>query len=293
MLNQIRIATRGSKLALWQAHHVGGLIAQKYPSIKIDYNVITTSGDRIQDKPLYEVGGKGLFLKEIEEALLADTADLAVHSLKDVPFELPEGLQLSTILPREDARDALISRDGLKFNELKAGSKVGTSSLRRRYQLEAIRPDLEFVPLRGNVDTRLSKLKLGDYDAIILAAAGLNRLGLASEISDFLPSIPSVGQGAIAIETKSSATALIDLLKVFHCNQTARCVMAEREFLKVIQGGCELPIACHVSELNPAEYLIQGYLASADGLKVAQKEMNVNADLLVESCQSLAEQLLG
>jgi hydroxymethylbilane synthase len=268
---KIVIATRGSKLALWQAEWIKAELEKINPGIGIDLNKIKTTGDKILDVPLAQVGGKGLFVKEIEEAILRGEADLAVHSMKDVPTELPEGLHLSAICKREDPRDAFITAVSSQqsavsrqkkikyFKELPQGANVGTSSLRRICQLLNKRPDLKISQLRGNVDTRIRKLDEGQFDAIILAAAGVKRLGRAEKITEILPpeiSLPAVGQGAIGIECRVDDEFINNLLKNLNHKETSVCVRAERAFLKKLEGGCQVPIAAYArlrsqeSEIN-------------------------------------------
>ncbi len=260
---KIIIGTRSSKLALWQAEFVKAELNRLYPDIEIELNKIKTTGDKILDVPLAQVGGKGLFVKEIEEALLGGKADIAVHSMKDVPTEFPEGLRLAVICEREDPRDALISqmqnsRPGespestkfkiKNFKSLPKGAKIGTSSLRRACQLLSLRPDLKIEQLRGNLDTRLRKLDEGRFDAIILAAAGLKRLGLEKRITEILPfeiSLPAIGQGAVGIECRIDDEFINKVIAPLDHPETAVCVKAERAFLKKLEGGCQVPIAAH------------------------------------------------
>ena len=251
---KIIIGTRGSKLALWQAEFVRSELKRLDPDLEIELNKIKTTGDKILDVPLANVGGKGLFVKEIEEALLGKDADIAVHSMKDVPTEFPDGLHLAVICRREDPRDAFIPgmRDARfetqKFKDLPHGAKIGTSSLRRSCQLLSIRPDLKIEQLRGNLDTRLRKLDEGQFDAIILAAAGMKRLGLEKRIGEILPfdiSLPAIGQGAVGIECRVDDTWINDLIAPLNHPETAVCVKAERAFLKKLEGGCQVPIAAH------------------------------------------------
>jgi hydroxymethylbilane synthase len=244
------IATRGSALALWQANHVRDRLLALEPSLMIELLILKTTGDLIQDRPLAEVGGKGLFVKEIEEALLDRRADIAVHSMKDVPAELAPGLTMAAISEREDPADALITRTGGGLAELPAGARLGTSSLRRACQLKALRPDLEIVPLRGNVPTRIRRLDDGALDAIVLAAAGLRRLGYEGRISQRLDpetvSIPAAGQGALGIETRAGDGGTIQLLRdSCQHDDDATCVTAERAFLAELFGGCQAPMAAH------------------------------------------------
>ncbi len=252
--NKIIIGTRGSKLALWQAEWVKSELIKIDPSLHIKLNRIKTTGDKIIDVPLAKVGGKGLFVKEIEEALLQCTADIAVHSMKDVPTEFPEGLHLSVICKREDPRDAFLTRrhDNTfqipDFNSLPEGAIIGTSSLRRACQLLNIRPDLKMAQLRGNLDTRIRKLDEKQYDAIILAVAGVTRLGWTDRIADILSpaiSLPAIGQGAIGIECRADDTFINSLISKLNDEKSALCVRAERAFLKKLEGGCQVPIAAH------------------------------------------------
>jgi hydroxymethylbilane synthase len=251
---KIIIGTRGSKLALWQAEFVRSELKRLYPGLDIELNKIKTTGDKIVDVPLANVGGKGLFVKEIEEALLGKSADIAVHSMKDVPTEFPEGLHLAVICRREDPRDAFIPRmrnaqfEVQNFKDLPHGAKIGTSSLRRSCQLLSIRPDLKIEQLRGNLDTRLRKLDEGHFDAIILAAAGMKRLGLEKRIAEILPfdiSLPAIGQGAVGIECRIDDAWINNLIAPLNHPETAVCVKAERAFLKKLEGGCQVPIAAH------------------------------------------------
>jgi hydroxymethylbilane synthase len=269
---KIVIGTRSSKLALWQAEFVKSALQRSVPGLEVVLNKIKTTGDKILDVPLAKVGGKGLFVKEIEEALLRGEADIAVHSMKDVPSEFPEGLHLPVICEREDPRDALIS--GLKLalpeEEKHAGSsiyrlpkcaRIGTSSLRRSCQLLALRQDLQIGQLRGNLETRLRKLDEGLFDAIILASAGVKRLGLKDRISELLPyeiSLPAVGQGAVGIECRAADTAVNELIAPLNHPETFICVSAERAFLKRLEGGCQVPIAAH-ARLTGREGGIHGF----------------------------------
>lgn len=287
----IRIGTRGSKLALWQAHHVESLLKATHPGIEIQIVPIKTTGDLILDRSLAKVGGKGLFLKEIEDALLADHVDIAVHSMKDVPAQMPKGLVIGAVLEREDPRDALISRDGTSFGNLPAGAKVGSSSLRRVCQLRRSRPDLNYVDVRGNVDTRLKKLKDGEFDAIVLAAAGLNRLGLASVITHHLDIIPSVGQGAIGIECREGQTELLEMLKKLNHDRTADCVLAERAFLAVIGGGCEVPVGCH-AVYEDDRITIAGLISDVVGSRFVEEKMSCDVQTARMEATSLSNRLL-
>jgi hydroxymethylbilane synthase len=243
----LRIGSRGSVLALWQAEHVKSEVERR-TGRPVGIVKIRTTGDRILDVPLARVGGKGLFVKEIEDALLEGRIDLAVHSMKDVPTELPEGLGIVCITRREDPRDAFLSVKYARFEELPAGARLGTSSLRRQTQLLAVRPDLEVSPLRGNLDTRIRRMEEGRYDAVVLAAAGIRRLGWEGKIRQYLPtelSLPAIGQGALGIEARLSDAASIGAVSFLEDRDTALAVRAERGFLARLGGGCQVPVAAH------------------------------------------------
>jgi len=242
----LKIGTRGSQLALTQSEWVKARVEAMFPHVCVELVRIKTTGDKILDSPLSKIGGKGLFVKEIEDALLDGRVDLAVHSMKDVPAELPDNLFLAVFPEREDARDALISGDGLDLDHLPAHARLGTSSLRRGAQLLHLRPDLELVSLRGNVDTRLRKVETGELHAVVLAAAGLNRLGLAGRITQIIPPerlLPAVGQGALGLEARQDDTETIRMLGFLNHPATEMAVRAERAFLKELEGGCQVPIA--------------------------------------------------
>lgn len=249
---KLTIATRGSKLALAQAGWIASRLGELHPGLTVEMNIIKTTGDKILDVPLAQVGGKGLFVKEIEDALLAGAADLAVHSMKDVPSELPDGLTLGAVARREDPRDALISPIAVEIKNLPTGARVGTSSLRRQAQLLALRPKLEIVPLRGNVDTRLRKLEEEGLDAIILAEAGLARLGLEVEraLIPIEQMLPAVGQGALGLEMRADDPMVRELIAPLNHPDTAAAVDAERAFLARLEGGCQVPIAGHATVEN-------------------------------------------
>jgi hydroxymethylbilane synthase len=279
------IASRGSQLALWQARWVESQLKAAGHECRIE--IIKTTGDKITDVPLAQVGGKGLFTKEIEEALLDGRAQLAVHSLKDLPTELPEGLVLAAVPVRQDARDAVIGRT---LAELPQGAKVGTSSLRRSAQLRHLRPDLAIESVRGNLDTRLRKLDEGQYDAILLAAAGLNRLGWAERIAELLPAdvmCPAVGQGALAIET----VAGFALPPVLDDAATHTAVLAERAVLHALGGGCQVPIGAHAT-VNGDRLRIQGIVAAADGSRIIRASAEGEAAKAAELGRSLAAELM-
>ncbi|MCM2678253.1 hydroxymethylbilane synthase [Echinimonas agarilytica] len=269
-MSTIRIATRKSPLALWQAEYVTAQLLRFHPNLHVELVKIETQGDKILDTPLAKIGGKGLFIKELEVAMLNGEADIAVHSMKDVPMELPEGFALPIICPREDSSDAFVSNTFQSLSELPLGSVVGTSSLRRQCQLRAVRPDLVIKDLRGNVGTRLGKLDAGEYDAIILASAGLIRLELAERIAQRLPhslSLPAAGQGAVGIETREDDQATKALLAPLHCEETAVCVRAERAMNRHLEGGCQVPIAGQAALTNRG-ITLTGLVGSTDGATI-------------------------
>jgi hydroxymethylbilane synthase len=263
----LRIATRQSRLALWQAEHVAALLRARHPDVNVVLIPMTTQGDRVLDRPLAQVGGKGLFIKELEMAIAENRADIAVHSMKDVPSELPPGMTLAAMLPRADPRDAFVSQRFTDVMSLPQGARIGTSSLRRQCQLKALRPDLEIIPLRGNVDTRLRKLDEGHYDAIILAAAGLFRLGFSSRITQFIDfdqSLPAVGQGIVGIECRSDDERSVRLTRALDDRTSRLCCEAERAFALRLQGSCQSPIAGY-AELQGDELTLRGVVGSEDG----------------------------
>lgn len=273
-MSLIRIATRQSPLALWQAEHVRNRLQQAHPGLEVELVLFTTQGDRILDTPLAKIGGKGLFVKELENALLDGRADLAVHSMKDVPVDFPEGLGLVAIGEREDPSDAFVSNRYASIDALPAGATVGTSSLRRRCQLLALRPDLQIHDLRGNVGTRLRKLDEAQYDAIVLASAGLIRLGLSGRIAtklDFDVSLPAVGQGALGLECRLDDANTRSLISVLHHPKTAACVMAERALNAHLHGGCQVPIAAHAIWQGELLWL-RGRVGQLDGRQLLKAE---------------------
>jgi len=290
MKQSFRIGSRGSKLALWQADHVSQLLAAKNPGLNIEIRIIKTTGDAVLDSPLSEIGGKGVFVKEIEEALLSEEIDIAVHSMKDVPTVLPDGLFIGAVAKRHDPRDALISKSGLPLAQLPEGSRVGTGSLRRATQLLKYNSNLEIVSIRGNVDTRIRKLKDGkDYDAIVLAVAGLERMGLGGEITEVIsPDImlPAPGQGIIAIECRQSDRDTIDILNaVNHC-ETEYQARAERAFLLKLGGDCNVPAGCY-AEIQGLNIVLTGIVSSPDGKTTVRKD----ARGTFEEAQNLGEKL--
>jgi len=291
---QIRIGTRGSALALWQAEWVKSEIEKRYPGMTVTLTKIKTTGDKILDVPLAKVGGKGLFVKEIEEAMLANEIDIAVHSMKDVPTFFPDGLHLACITKREDPRDALLSRNKVKFKDLPKGANVGTSSLRRQAQLMNVRPDFVIHQLRGNVDTRLRKLKEGQYDAIILAAAGVKRLGLAENVTEYIEpgvSLPAIGQGALGIECRVDDRELNDLIAFFNHADSRTCVTGERALLRRLEGGCQVPIACY-GQMVDGKLQLTGLVGSVDGKRIIKDSIEGAPDKAEKLGVTLAEKLL-
>jgi hydroxymethylbilane synthase len=290
----LKIGTRGSKLALAQSRWVKEKIQTKHPRIKVELVRIKTTGDKITDSALSKIGGKGLFVKEIEEALLNKQVDVAVHSMKDVPSELPAGLTLSTFPEREDPRDALICLESQTLEQLPRGALVGTSSLRRAAQLLHMRKDLHVEQLRGNVDTRLRKLESGDLQAIILATAGLKRLGIANRITQVISSeqiLPAIGQGALGLETRQDDEYAINLIDFLNHEPTEVTVRAERAFLKRLEGGCQVPIAA-VGCLKGKTVNLKGMVAELDGTKLVKGEINGGKERAEEIGITLANRLL-
>jgi len=291
----LTLATRKSKLALTQSTWVKEQLEAAWPGLKIELLHVTTKGDKILDVPLAKVGGKGLFVKEIEEAMLRGEADFAVHSLKDVPTELPEGLEVSIFPEREDVRDAFVSNSADSLDALAEGAKVGTSSLRRMAQLRAVRPDLKIESLRGNLDTRLKKLDDGLYDAIILAAAGMNRLGLSDRITSLLDTeqmLPAIGQGCLGLEFRSSDDEVRRILSAIHHEETAVCVTAERGFLDRLQGGCQVPIGAYAYLDEDGNITLEGMVATEDGSEIIRRGMRGPVSRARDLGVVLAEQIL-
>lgn len=295
-MNRVVIATRGSALALWQAEHTKARLLAVAPELTVEFNVITTSGDKILDVPLAKVGGKGLFVKEIEQALIDRTADLAVHSMKDVPAELAPGLELVAVSSREVPWDALCAREPVTVDSLPKGAKVGTSSMRRQCQLLARRPDLKIEMLRGNVPTRIRKLDEGQFDAIVLAAAGLVRLGMADRITQQLPleiSIPAVAQGVLGFETRAGDTLVIDLVrKAIHDPNEERRIAAERGFLAKMGGSCQTPLAAHGTFVE-GELQLVGMCGMPDGSKILHARVSGHPSQAEQLGDALADKLLA
>lgn len=272
---RLTIATRESVLALWQAEHIRARLRALYPACEVELLGITTHGDRVQDRPLADIGGKGLFIKELETAMAEGRADLAVHSLKDVPMDVPAGFTLAAIPPREDPRDAFVSNHYLELAGLPGGARIGTSSLRRESQLRERDPLLVVLPLRGNVDTRLKKLDAGRYDAIIVAAAGLKRLGFAERIASLLDPeefLPAAGQGALALECRADRADVIAALAPLADRDTTVATTAERAFARALSGSCHTPLAAYAMFLHD-ELWLRGLLASRDGVDVLRGEL--------------------
>ena len=296
MPSTLTIATRESPLALWQAEHVRARLQQAHPGLVVELLGMTSRGDQLLDVPLAKVGGKGLFVKELETALLDGSADIAVHSMKDVPMDFPPGLGLGVICEREDPSDAFVSNRFKTLAELPPGSVVGTSSLRRECQLRARRPDLQVRFLRGNVNTRLRKLDDGEYDAIMLASAGLIRLGFAARIAQPIPvadSLPAGGQGAVGIELRMADREMLQLLQVLHHEPTAQRVTAERAMNQRLQGGCQVPIACYAEHVAGTGRLrLRGLVGRPDGSLILRGEGEAAATDAQQLGIRVAEQLL-
>ena len=271
-LEKLIIGSRGSGLALWQANWIKSQLEELHAGLQVEITIIKTSGDKIQDVPLTKIGGKGLFVKEIEEALLRRDVDIAVHSMKDVPMKLPCELEISVVTERENPFDALISRDNVKLDDLPENAKIGTGSLRRSSQLLKYRPDLEIVPLRGNIDTRIKKLDSEGLDAILLATAGLRRMGWADKIAQVIPAeiiLPAMGQGAVGIETRKHDPDVFEAIMALDHEETHLALDAERAFVDVLEGGCQVPIGAYAT-LDEKTITLSGLVASLDGKTIYQ-----------------------
>lgn len=295
MKKTVVIGTRGSKLALWQADYIQARLEAEYPDVTVTQKIITTTGDKILDVPLAKIGGKGLFTKELETAMLKGEIDLAVHSMKDVPSEMPEGLVLGVITSREHEGDAFVSLKYHSIDELPEGAKVGTSSLRRKAQLLKYRPDLKIYDLRGNVGTRLDKLEKEGFDAIILAVAGLRRLGLAERIAEVIPHevcLPAVGQGALGLEYRASDTDMAEMLAFLDDADTGAAVRAERAFLKRIEGGCQVPVGIY-GKTQGDEVVLEARILSTDGKKAVIDHARGSRKESESIGLRLAERMLG
>jgi hydroxymethylbilane synthase len=295
MTQPIKIGTRGSQLALWQANWVKTALTAKYPRQTCDLIIIKTKGDKILNMPLAKVGGKGLFVKEIEQALLEEQIDLAVHSMKDMPAEIPTGLCIGAIPQREDANDVLISRDNRRVADLKLGSIIGTSSLRRSAQLRHARADIVIRPLRGNLDTRLQKLKTEYLDGIVVAAAGVKRLKLDNRITEYLPidvMLPAVGQGALCIEIRANDPRLAEMLVELDHRATRVAVLGERAFLKRLGGSCQVPAAGH-GIVNEETFTLTGLVADLDGSRIIKATLTGSVNSAEALGKELAEKILA
>ena len=294
-MKTLRIATRQSPLALWQAEHVKQQLQSVHQGLEIELVGMTTAGDRFLEAPLVEAGGKGLFIKELEQAIQAGKADIAVHSMKDVTIDMPDGFILPVIMKREAVQDVLISNEYRSINEIPESGVVGTSSVRRQSQLKAIRPDIIIRDLRGNVGTRLGKLDNKEYDAIILAAAGVKRLGLADRISQTIPQdiiLPAIGQGAIGIECLEKADEVLELITTLNDEETSLCVSAERAMSRTLYGGCQLPIAGQAI-LDNQTINLTGLVAKTDGSEIIKSSLSGSKLEVTEIGQKLGENLLA
>lgn len=290
----IKIGSRGSKLALWQANQVKQAIEEVYPNFLVEIKIIKTKGDKILDVSLSKIGDKGVFTKEIETALIANDIDLAVHSLKDLPTELPEGLIIGGILPRGEVRDVLLSKDGKKLSELTNKDRVATSSLRRRAQILHYNPDIEVIDIRGNVGSRIKKMQDGYCDALIMAGAGIIRLGYENLVTEFLDPetiLPAVGQGAVAIEIREDDENIHHIINAISDENTWLTTMAERWLLRTLEGGCQIPVGCH-TKIDNTEIQITGLVADINGKKVIKKATSCLAEEASEKAIELAQSIL-
>ena len=295
MRKKIVIGTRSSKLALWQADFVADCLRKEYPGLEVEMKLMTTKGDKILDAPLAKIGGKGLFTKELEQEMLEGGIDLAVHSLKDMPTEVPEGLVIAAITKRADPGDAVVSLKYGHFADLPQGAKVGTSSLRRKAQLLHARPDLNIQDLRGNVNTRLRKLEEENFDAIVLAVAGLTRLGFKDRIAEVMPReimLPAVGQGALAIEARGDDAEILEMLAFLNDEDMVACAKGERAFLAKVEGGCQVPVGVYGS-VEQDELQLEAVIASLDGARLYRDRLTGNKSEAEELGGELAEKLLA
>ena len=295
MRKKIVIGTRSSKLALWQADYVAECLRKEYPGLQVEKKLMTTKGDKILDAPLAKIGGKGLFTKELEQEMLEGGIDLAVHSLKDMPTEVPEGLVIAAITKRADPGDAVVSLKYGHFADLPQGAKVGTSSLRRKAQLLHARPDLNIQDLRGNVNTRLRKLEEENFDAIVLAVAGLTRLGFKDRIAEVMPReimLPAVGQGALAIEARGDDAEILEMLAFLNDEDMVACAKGERAFLAKVEGGCQVPVGVYGS-VEQDELQLEAVIASLDGARLYRDRLTGNKSEAEELGGELAEKLLA
>ena len=295
MRKKIVIGTRSSKLALWQADYVAECLKEEYPGLEVEMKLMTTKGDKILDAPLAKIGGKGLFTKELEQEMLEGGIDLAVHSLKDMPTEVPEGLVIAAITKRADPGDAVVSLKYGHFADLPQGAKVGTSSLRRKAQLLHARPDLNIQDLRGNVNTRLRKLEEENFDAIVLAVAGLTRLGFKDRIAEVMPReimLPAVGQGALAIEARGDDAEILETISFLNDEDMVACAKGERAFLAKVEGGCQVPVGVYGS-VEQDELQLEAVIASLDGARLYRDRLTGNKSEAEELGGELAEKLLA
>lgn len=292
----LRIGTRASALALWQAYWVKDRLEERYPELTVTLTKIKTQGDKILDVPLAKVGGKGLFVKEIQEAMLRDEIDIAVHSMKDVPTFFPEGTALRCITERDDPRDCLVLNEGVGgFSDLPQGGRIGTSSLRRKAQLLSLRPDLEMIDIRGNVETRISKLKSENLDAVVLAVAGMKRLGFSEQIGEYLDpelSLPAIGQGALGLESRIDDDRINELIDFFNHPETSYAVIAERAVLRTLEGGCQVPIAAYAT-VSGEQLQLTGLVASVDGTQMLKQARQGHVDQAEELGIEMAQELLA
>jgi len=292
--NVLKIGTRGSRLALRQAYLIAERIKSKHPAVEIEIITIKTKGDKLQDIALVKIGGKGVFVKEIEEALIRGDIHIAVHSMKDVPVDLPDELEIGAIPEREDPRDVLISKDGKKIEELANGARIGTGSLRRTIQLKSLLPDIEVVPIRGNLDTRIKKIATEDLDGILVAAAGMKRMGLAKEVSQYIPiewMIPSAGQGVLGIELRKDNEEIKNLVSFLNHSDTIIKFSAERSFLKHLGGGCQVPIAAHATKQGN-RLILRGLVGNIDGSVVISDEVRGPCENAKEMGRTMADNIL-
>ena len=289
-----KIGTRASKLALWQANFIQSQLNKFFPDVETQIIKIITTGDKILDRPLALVGGKGLFVKEIEKALLDKKIDIAVHSMKDMPGTLPKGLMISAVPERENPFDVIVSRQNIKLSDLPLGAKIGTSSLRRASQLKNFRSDLDISSIRGNLETRIKKLNAGEFDAIVLAAAGIKRLGYDNLITEYLDEttmIPAVGQGALCIETRENDPDIEPVMATLNHEETAICVAGERAFLNRLEGSCHVPVGCFAKFVDK-NIILTGIVASIDGEQIIKHTLNAEPDTVMEKGIELADTLL-
>jgi hydroxymethylbilane synthase len=294
-MSALRIATRSSKLALWQAEHVAQRLRAAHPGLNVELVPMTTQGDRVQDRSLAEIGGKGLFIKELEVAIARRDADIAVHSMKDVPADLPVNMILAAFLERADPRDAFVSQRYASFADLPPGARLGTSSVRRQSQLRHLRSDVQMLPVRGNVDTRLRKLDAGEFDAIVLASAGLTRLGLADRITEYLSpqiSLPAVGQGIIGIECREDDQQVRQWISVLNDLQAQTCIAAERAFAAELQGNCQSPIGAY-AQLQGQTLQLDGLVASLDGSRIHRDHTAGRSETALALGRDLAKRMLA